>query len=113
MRYLSVLFFFCFSWGCVAQPQIPKPENYVTDTIGLLSSSTKQALNQELKAFEQSDSTQIAVLIIPSLEGEALESYSLQVLETWGIGQKGKDNGALLLIAKNDRKLRIEVGIWA
>jgi len=112
MRYLSSLFFLCLCWGCVAmaQPLIPKAENYVTDTVGLLSNTTKQTLNQELKAFEGSDSTQIAVLIIPSLDGETLESYSLQVLESWGIGQKGKDNGALLLIVKNDRKLRIEVG---
>ena len=61
-------------------------------------------------SFEESDSTQIAVLTIPTLQGESLEEYSLKVAERWGIGQKGKDNGALLLIAQAEHKLRIEVG---
>jgi uncharacterized protein len=89
---------------------VPRPQGYVTDTAGMLSHATVLRLDQALQAFEQSDSTQIAVLTVSSLQGEPLEEYSLKVAENWGIGQKGKDNGALLLIARDDHKLRIEVG---
>jgi uncharacterized protein len=89
---------------------VPPLRARVNDTAGLLSAGTAQRLEQELSAFEKSDSTQIAVLTIPSLEGEDLEGYSIKVAEAWKIGQKGKDNGAILLIAKQERKIRIEVG---
>ncbi|MEZ4483818.1 MAG: TPM domain-containing protein [Syntrophotaleaceae bacterium] len=85
-------------------------QGYVTDRAGLISAATEQKLERALASFEDSDSTQIAVLTIPSLEGEALEEYSLKVAEGWGIGQKEHDNGALLLVAKNERKIRIDVG---
>ncbi len=90
--------------------EVPPATGYVTDTAGLLSQTTKLKLEQFLRGFEQSDSTQITVLTIPTLDGAALEAYSLKVLENWKIGQQGKDNGALLLIAKQERKVRIEVG---
>ncbi|PLX82517.1 MAG: hypothetical protein C0614_06150, partial [Desulfuromonas sp.] len=83
---------------------------YVTDNAGLLSQSTRLKLEQFLREFEKSDSTQIVVLTIPTLKDEALEDYSLRVLENWKVGQKGLDNGALLLVAKAERKVRIEVG---
>lgn len=89
---------------------IPQSTGYVTDKAGLLSQTVELKLEQFLREFENSDSTQVTVLTIPSLEGEALEDYSLKVFENWKIGQLGKDNGALLLIAKADRKVRIEVG---
>jgi uncharacterized protein len=90
--------------------QVPPSQGYVTDLAGILSPDTKQQLEQFLSQFEASDSTQIVVLTIPSLEGETVESAALKVAESWRIGQKGKDNGALLLIAKEERKVRIEVG---
>ncbi len=90
--------------------KVPSPQGYVTDRAGLISAATEQKLERALRSFEDSDSTQIAVLTIPSLEGEALEDYSLKVAEGWGIGQKEHDNGALLLVSKGDRKIRIEVG---
>lgn len=90
--------------------EVPPATGYVNDRAGILSSATKQQLEQGLREFERSDSTQLVVLTIPSLEGEVLEEYSLKVAESWGIGQRGKDNGALLLIARDDRKIRIEVG---
>ncbi len=89
---------------------IPKSTGYVTDKAGMLSQTVELKLEQFLREFENSDSTQITVLTIPGLDGNALEEYSLQVFENWKIGQLGKDNGALLLIAKDDRKIRIEVG---
>lgn len=93
-----------------AARDIPAAQGYVNDNAGLLSQTTQKKLEQFLRDFEKSDSTQIVVLTIPTLEGEALEEYALRVLETWGVGQQDKDNGALLLIAKEERKIRIEVG---
>lgn len=89
---------------------IPRAVGYVTDNAGLLTQTTRLKLEQFLREFEASDSTQIVVLTILTLEGEALEDYSLRVLENWKVGQKGLDNGALLLIAKAERKIRIETG---
>lgn len=89
---------------------VPKASGYVNDLAGLVSAPTELKIENFLRSFEASDSTQLVVMTIDSLEGEALEEYSLKVAESWGIGQKGKDNGALLLIARQDRKIRIEVG---
>ncbi len=89
---------------------VPQTSGYVTDHAGLIDQGTELKIEQFLKNFEKSDSTQIAVLTIPSLEGESLEEFALRVAETWGVGQKSKDNGALLLVAHQDRKIRIEVG---
>jgi len=93
-----------------AAPAVPAHQGYVTDQAGLLSAAAKQQLEQALQAFEQSDSTQIAVLTVDSLDGDTVESYALRVAEAWGIGQKGRDNGALLLVSKADHKVHIEVG---
>lgn len=82
----------------------------VNDYAGILSSNTISELNWKLKAFEDSTSNQVVVLTINSLNGENLEEYSVKVAQTWKLGQKGKDNGVLLLVVKDDRKLRIEVG---
>ena len=90
--------------------EVPKHTGYVNDLAGLISSATELKIENFLRGFEGSDSTQLVVLTVDSLQGEALEEYSLKVAENWGIGQKGKDNGALLLIAKQERKIRIEVG---
>jgi uncharacterized protein len=94
----------------LAAPAIPAARGYVNDTAGLLSAETRSQVERFLRDFERSDSTQIAVLTVPSLEGEDLEGYAIRVAQAWGIGQKGKDNGALLLIAKEERAVRIEVG---
>ncbi|MFA7382405.1 MAG: TPM domain-containing protein [Desulfurivibrionaceae bacterium] len=90
--------------------EVPQYQGYVTDLAGMISPGERQRLEQTLLAFEQSDSTQIAVLTIPSLEGDALEDFSIRTVEAWKIGQKGKDNGVLLLVSKGERKARIEVG---
>jgi uncharacterized protein len=94
----------------VAGLDIPPATGYVNDRAEIISSGAEQKLERFLKGFRQSDSTQIVVLTIDSLEGEALDGYAIRVAESWGIGQEGKDNGALLLIAKEERKVRIEVG---
>lgn len=89
---------------------VPQLTGYVNDYAGMISPSVKASLEDELKAFEQSDSTQIVILTIPSLKNEVLEEYSIKVAEKWKIGQKGKDNGIIVLVAKQERKIRIEVG---
>jgi uncharacterized protein len=89
---------------------IPKLEGYVNDYGNLISPSVRAELENELKSFEQTDSTQIVILTIPSLEGEVIEDLSIKVAESWKIGQKNKDNGVIFLVAKQERKMRIEVG---
>lgn len=89
---------------------VPAYHGYVNDYAGMLSPETEKSLNQALQSFDGTDSTQIAVLTINSLTGDSLEEFSIRVADSWKIGHKGRDNGALLLIAKEDRKIRIEVG---
>ena len=81
----------------------------------MISPAVRQDLETRLREFERTDSTQIVVLTIPSLEGEDLEGFSIRVAETWKIGQhevdgQRADNGAILLVSRDDRSLRIEVG---
>lgn len=90
--------------------EVPALKGRVNDYGNILSAATETQLDQYLQQLEQTDSTQIAVLTIPSLEGESLEGFSLKVVENWKIGQAEIDNGALLLVAVGDRKIRIEVG---
>ena len=94
---------------CGAQ-DVPIVNNYVNDAAGILSAGERDELEQRLSAFEQSTSNQFLVYIIPSLEGRSIEEYSLALVEKNRVGQKGKDNGLLLLIAVQDRKIRFEVG---
>ncbi len=89
---------------------VPALKNRVNDYAHLLSPATISQLDNALGHFEQQESTQIVVLTVPSLEGDSLDDFSMRVAEKWKIGRKGLDNGAILLIAKQERKLRIEVG---
>jgi uncharacterized protein len=89
---------------------VPKLQGYVNDYAGMISPQVRTNLENELRAFEQTDSTQVVILTIPSLEGEVLEDFSIKVADAWKIGQKNKDNGIILLAAKQERKIRIEVG---
>jgi uncharacterized protein len=95
---------------CSGAGDVPPLRGHVNDYASLLTADAVQQLERELAAFESSDSTQIVVLTVPSLEGQVLEQYAIRVVEGWKIGQQGKDNGALLLVVKNDHKIRIEVG---
>jgi len=89
---------------------IPTLKERVTDLSGILSFEEKNILVEKLKLHEEQTSNQIAILIIPTTEPEAIEQYSIRVAEAWKLGQKEKDNGVLLLFAMKDRKVRIEVG---
>ncbi len=90
--------------------EVPYLAGRVNDDAGLLSARTVTSLNTILRTFEDSTSNQVVVLTINTLDGANLEEYSMKVVETWKLGQKGKDNGVLLLVVKDDRKVRIEVG---
>ena len=90
--------------------EVPKLQARVTDLAGIMTSDQIASLEAKLQEFEKTDSTQLAILVIPSLEGDSLEDYSIRVAEAWKIGQKGRDNGAILLVSMRDRSVRIEVG---
>lgn len=94
----------------VSALEVPRLQGRVNDYAELLSPATEASLESVLKSLESSDSTQIVVLTIGSLQGDSLEEFSLRVVEDWKIGQQGLDNGVLLLVARDDRKIRIEVG---
>lgn len=87
-----------------------KPEGYISDYARLLSESARQNLERILADFERATSNQVAVAIFQSLEGESLEDISIRLAEAWKIGSKKNDNGVILLIFKEDRQVRIEVG---
>jgi uncharacterized protein len=89
---------------------VPALRARVNDHGDMLAGRTEQQLEAMLAHLETTDSTQIVVLTIPSLAGEDLEGFSIRVAEAWGIGHQDKDNGAILLIAKAERAIRIEVG---
>lgn len=90
--------------------EVPYLASRVNDYAGILSPEAIQRLEETLKAHEDSTSNQIVVLTITSLAGEVIEEYSMKVVEAWKLGTAQNDNGVLLLIAKEDRELRIEVG---
>jgi uncharacterized protein len=89
---------------------IPPLTARVTDKTGTLSDADRTALEDKLTRYEQQSGNQLVVLMVPSTQPEPIEAYSLRVAEAWKIGRKGSDNGVLFVIAKNDRKMRIEVG---
>ncbi|HXV78660.1 MAG TPA: TPM domain-containing protein [Candidatus Binatia bacterium] len=89
---------------------VPPLRGRINDYAGLIPVDRARALEERLARFEAETGHQIAVLTIPSLEGDSLEDFSIRVAESWKIGKKGFDNGAILLVARDDRRLRIEVG---
>jgi uncharacterized protein len=100
----------CWAFTALADVAVPPLSGRVVDQTGTLSSGDVASLTQTLKDFETRKGPQIAVLIVPTTAPETIEQYSIRVAEAWKIGRKKIDDGAILLIAKDDRKLRIEVG---
>ncbi len=90
--------------------EVPRYQGYVNDYADMIAPRMEARLERLLQSFDLTDSTQVAILTIPSLEGEALEDFSIRTVDKWQVGQKDKDNGVLLLVAQKDRKVRIEVG---
>lgn len=98
------------SGPALADVAVPPLKARVTDLTATLSSQQQATLEQTLAAFEARKGSQIAVLLVPTTQPETVDQYAVRVEETWKLGRKGIDDGVLLVIAKNDRKLRIEVG---
>lgn len=89
---------------------VPELRATVTDLAGLLKPEEKAALESKLEAFEREKGSQVAVLIVASTAPETIEQYSIRAVEAWKLGRKAPDDGVLLLVARDDRTLRIEVG---
>jgi len=93
-----------------ADVEVPQLTGYVIDQTGTLTGDQQAALEQTLQDFEVLKGSQLAVLIVPTTEPETIEQFSIRVADKWKLGRKKVDDGAILIIAKNDRTLRIEVG---
>lgn len=89
----------------------PPLQGRINDQAGMLSQETKLQLEQKLATFERDTSNQVAVLTVPSLQGDNIDTFSIRVADAWKLGQKGKDNGVLLILAQAEHKIRIEVGM--
>ncbi len=90
--------------------EVPRLSSRVTDLASMLDPAVRERLETKLRDLEGRTGAQVAVLTIPSLEGDSLERYSVAVAQSWKLGRKGIDDGVLFLVAKNDRQMRIEVG---
>jgi len=110
-RWLFGLLLLLLPWMALAE-EVPVPplSARVTDLTGTLQPEQKAALEARLAAFEQKKGSQIAVLLVPTTQPEAIEQYGIRVAEAWKLGRKGIDDGVLVLMATNDRAVRIEVG---
>lgn len=94
-----------------AEIRVPStPPNYVVDMAGIVEDSVERRINGFLRELEQKTTAQVVVLTVPGMEGGAIEDFSLSVAEQWGLGQAGKDNGVLIVVALKERKYRFEIG---
>jgi len=96
--------------AAMAQVAVPPLVGHVTDQTGTLSAAQQAALEQTLRAFEARKGSQLAVLLVPTTAPEGIDQYALRVAEQWKLGRAKVDDGAILVVAKNDRTLRLEVG---
>jgi uncharacterized protein len=90
---------------------VPRLEGRVTDIANVLSAADRERLAGILARYEQETFHQLAILTVPTLSGESIESFSLRVANSWGLGQKGLDNGVLIVLAIRERQVRIELGL--
>jgi uncharacterized protein len=108
---LSVVLLAAFAAAAIAQEaDIPYLTGRVTDNAQIISEETRKSLSENFKAHEERTTNQIAILTVPTLNGESIEDYAGRVFKEWKLGQKGKDNGILMIVVPNDRRMRIEVG---
>ncbi|HEX4797957.1 MAG TPA: TPM domain-containing protein [Burkholderiales bacterium] len=99
-----------FALSAAAEVAVPPLQARVTDLTDTLSASQIQSLDSRLRDFERSKGSQIAVLVLPSTQPETIEQYSIRLADAWKIGRARVDDGVILVVARNDRKLRVEVG---
>ncbi|MEZ5557924.1 MAG: TPM domain-containing protein [Pseudomonadales bacterium] len=107
---LLALALLCTAGAAAAEPEFPPLTGRVVDLAGMLSAATRRTLTTELEAHERATGNQIVVVTLDNLGGQAIEEYGYQLGRAWGIGQKDQNNGALLIVAKAERQVRIEVG---
>lgn len=101
----------CVSVSTASTPQPPDiPRDYVVDLAGIVRSDLKDELNATLQTLEQKTTAQVLVLTVQTLDNQSIEEFALNTKEKWKLGQKGKDNGVLIVVSLKDRKYRIEVG---
>jgi len=98
------------AFGIALAADVPYLTGRVTDNAEILSPAARERIAAALKAHEDATGNQVAVLTLPTLDGESVEGYATRVFESWKLGQKGKDNGVLVIVVPKDRKMRIEVG---
>ena len=112
MRKISLAFVLLFTTPLLvhAYTNPGKPAGFVNDFAGILAPDARTSLEAKLASFAKETGHEIAVAIIPSLGGDTVEHFAEKLFQEWGIGKSGEDNGALLLVARDDRKFRIEVG---
>ncbi|HYC48732.1 MAG TPA: TPM domain-containing protein [Burkholderiales bacterium] len=111
LRRAALALVLLLAWAAaIAQVAVPPLTARVTDVTGTLSAEQRARLEDRLAAFETRKGTQLAVLIVPTTQPEAIEQFGIRVAEQWKVGRKGVDDGAILIIALKDRELRIEVG---
>jgi len=108
---IAGLSLFAFAWfGPAHGADVPFLTGRVVDNAEILKPATRDKITAALKAHEQASGDQIAVLTVPTIGDDSIEEYAVKVFENWKLGQKGKDNGVLVVVAPKDRKMRIEVG---
>jgi uncharacterized protein len=110
MKRLTCFIYIFLIYSAAAAAGIPYLTGRVTDNAQILSPVTRKLISDNLKAHESRTGNQIAVLTIQALDGQSIEDFAVKVFEEWKLGQKGKDNGILVVVAPNDRRMRIEVG---
>jgi len=110
VRHAFGIFLLLFFTAALAQVEIPELSHRVTDLTATLSAEQAAALENRLAAFEAKKGSQIAVLIVPTTQPEDIAQFGIRVAEAWKIGRKNVDDGVILIVAKEDRKLRLEVG---
>ena len=112
MRHIvaALIAFAALLGGAYADVPVPALKARVTDLTGTLSAQQQSELEARIAAYETRRGSQIAVLLLPTTKPEEIEQYSIRVAEAWKIGRKGVDDGLILIVAKDDRRLRIEVG---
>jgi len=108
--FFAVLLSFFLMTPTVAYYNPGTPTGFVNDYAGMMSESERQSLETKLADFEKETSNEISVVVVPNLDGDMIENFAIKLFEDWKIGKAKNDNGILMLIAKEDRKMRIEVG---
>jgi uncharacterized protein len=107
---LAGIVLFILALAAWAQVPVPKLTAHVMDSTGTLTAPEREALDEKLRAFEQARGSQVAVLLVPSIGGEAIEDFAGRVTDAWQLGRKGVDDGVLFVVAKQERKMRIHTG---